>query len=289
MNKFYLIDKPLDFSSFDIIRVLRKKINIRKMWHTGTLDPLATGGLLIATWNYTKLIPYFEKDTKEYEFTINLDWVTDSFDLAEEITFLDKTLQNTFKKELTKEKIEDVLKQYFTWSITQLPPKYSALKIGWKRACDLVREWKKVEMKTRDVTIFNIEVLNFNYPSLSLKAKVSAGTYIRSIAFDLGEILWTWWYITKLRRTKIGSLDISLWQKLDNFDESKSLDIKELFKNKEFIKLDKDILDKINNWLIVKGSFDYSVWADLFVYDDCNNITNIVEYDGQNLRAKRKI
>ena len=74
MNRFYLIDKPLNVTSFDVIRILRKKLNIRKMWHTWTLDPLATGGLLIATWNYTKLIPYFDKDTKQYEFDINLDW-----------------------------------------------------------------------------------------------------------------------------------------------------------------------------------------------------------------------
>jgi len=289
MNRFYLIDKELDFTSFDVIRVLRKTLNTRKMWHTWTLDPLATGGLLIAVWNYTKLIPYFEKDTKEYEFTINLDWTTESFDLAEEINFLNKALQEKFRKELTLENIEQVLKEKFTWIINQVPPKYSALKILGRKACDLVREWKKVEMKTREITIFNIEVLDYNYPSLSIKAKVSAGTYIRSIASDLWNILWTGWYITKLRRTKIGSLDIHLWQSLDNFDVWKNLDIKELFKNKEFIQLDKKVLGKINNWLKVRGDFDYKIWEDLFVYDDNENFTNIVEYDWKILSAKRKI
>ncbi len=289
MNKFYLLDKWLDFSSFDVIRVLRKTLNIRKMWHTGTLDPLATGGLLIATWNYTKLIPYFEKDKKTYEFTINLDWTTDSFDLAEKINFLDIVLQKKYKKELTKEKIEQVLKEKFTWTITQIPPKYSALKINWKRACDLVREWKEVEMKTREISILNIKILNYNYPSLSLIAEVTAWTYIRSIADDLWSILWTGWYITKLRRTKIGSIDIALWQTLDEFELNKHLDIKELFKNKEFISLNDDILEKINNWLKIKGDFEYKIWEDLFVCNENNEVTNIVVYDWKILSAKRKI
>jgi tRNA pseudouridine55 synthase len=289
MNKFYLIDKWIDYSSFDVIRVLRKTLNTRKMWHTGTLDPLATGGLLIAVWNYTKLIPYFEKDKKTYEFTINLDGVTDSFDLAEDIHFLDKILQEKYRNEITLEKIQKVLDKHFTWTITQIPPKYSALKINGKKACDLMREWKDVNMKTREVTIFNIEILSYNYPSISLKAEVSAWTYIRSIASDLWDILWTGWYITKLRRTKIGDLDISLSQTLDNFDENNFLEIKNLFKSKKFIFLEADILKKINNWLKVKGNFDYDIWVDLFVYNIDGDVTNIVKYDGSVLKAVRKI
>ena len=289
MNRFYLIDKPLDYSSFDVIRVIRKTLNIRKMWHTGTLDPLATGGLLIATWNYTKLIPYFEKDKKTYEFTVNLDGITESFDLAEEIQYLDKSLQEKFKKELSLEKIQKVLKENFTWTITQIPPKYSALKINGKKACDLVREWKEVEMKTREITVLNIEILDYNYPSLSLKAEVTAWTYIRSIAFDLWYILWTGGYITKLRRIKIGDLDVSLWQGLDEFNENNNLKIYDLFKNKAFIQLDNDTLKKINNGLFVEEKLDYKIWEDLFVYNDENEVTNIVKYDWKFLKAIRKI
>lgn len=90
---FYLIDKPLEYTSFDILRVLRKKLNIKKMWHTGTLDPLATGGLLIAVWNYTKLIPYFEKDTKEYEFSLNFDGISDSYDLWTPVNYIEVNLK----------------------------------------------------------------------------------------------------------------------------------------------------------------------------------------------------
>jgi len=165
MNSFYLIDKPLDISSFDVIRRMRKTLNIKKMGHTGTLDPLATGAILIATGNYTKLIPYFEKDAKVYEFDIMLDGVTDSFDLAEPVQHIS-----------------------------------SALKIDGKRAYDRARAGEDVEMKTREVEIQHIEILHFNYPKLTLRAQVSAGTYIRSIAADLGDILGSGGYRGNLER-----------------------------------------------------------------------------------------
>lgn len=288
MNKFYLIDKPLDVTSFDVIRILRKKLNTKKMWHTGTLDPLATGGLLIAVWNYTKLIPYFEKDTKEYEFCVNFDWVSESFDLWTDVQFISKEEQKKAEKDITKEKIKELLKIKFTWTIKQIPPKYSALKLWGKKALEKIKLWEQFEMKSRKVIIFKIELLDFSYPTAFIKATVSAGTYIRSIAFDLWKLLWTGWYITKLRRIKIGSLDINLWQSLDYFDESKFLDIKELFKKKQFISLDYKILEKINNWLKVSWKFDFKIWEDLFIYSN-NEITNIVEYDGESLIPKRRI
>jgi tRNA pseudouridine55 synthase len=288
MNNFYLIDKPLEISSFDIIRKLRKKLNISKMWHTWTLDPLATWGVLIAVWNYTKLIPYFEKDYKTYEFSLNLDGTTDSFDLAEKITFLTLEEKDFFKKNINQKKIEEILKENFNGIISQIPPKYSALKINWKKACDLVRDGKEIKMKSREVEIFNIKIIKYNYPELVLEAKVSAWTYIRSIASDLWEFLGTWAYITNLRRTKIWDLDINLAINLENFDENKNLNIKELFKNKIFITLDNEVLKKINNWLKVYENFDFEIGQDLFV-TNWQEITNIVEYSGEYLFAKRKI
>ena len=258
------------------------------MWHTWTLDPLATGGLLIAVWNYTKLIPYFEKDTKEYEFSVRFDWVSESFDLWTEVEFISTDAQKKAENSITKEKIKKLLKKNFTWTIFQVPPKYSALKLWWKKALERIKAWESFEMKKREVTISSIELLDYKYPEASFRTTVSAGTYIRSIAFDLWELLWTWWYVTKLRRTKIWKLDIKLWQDLDNFDESKSLDLTELFKNKEFISLDEEVLVKINNWLKIKWKFPYKIWEDLFVSIE-NEVTNIVYYDGEELKAKRKI
>ena len=286
--KFYFIDKPIWLSSFDVIRVLRKKLNTSKMWHTWTLDPLATGGLLIAVWKYTKLIPFFEKDKKTYEFEVSLDWTTASFDLWEDIEYIDKESFDKFKKELNLEKIQKVINDNFLWEIEQIPPKYSALKLWWKKAYELAREWVDFEIKPRKANIYSIEILDYNYPRVNIKAEVSAGTYIRSIAADLWQILWTGWYITKLRRTKIGNLDISLSQDLDDFDSNKYLDEKYLFYNDDFITLDDMTLTKINNWLKVYSDFNYPIWKKLFVFD-WNNITNVVEYNWEYLKAVRKI
>ena len=288
MNRFYLIDKPIWISSFDIIRNIRKKLNIKKIWHTWTLDPLASWGVILATWDYTKLIPYLEKDKKVYEFTIKLDWKTASFDLAEEIEFLDEESIKKNKKELTKEKIQNILNKKFSWEIFQIPPKYSAIKINGQRAYKLAREWKKVEIKPRKVNIFKIEILDYKYPELSLKAEVSAWTYIRSIASDLGEILKTWWYITKLRRVKIWNLDLKNSNSLESFDEKNIVDIKKLFSHIKFIELDKKVLSKINNWMKVLWDFDYKIWEDLFVFDSWK-ITNIVYFDWKYLIPKKKI
>jgi tRNA pseudouridine55 synthase len=289
MEWFYFIDKPLKYSSFDIIRVLRKKINIKKIGHTGTLDPLASGGLLIAVWNYTKLISYLEKDVKEYEFTVNFDWETESFDLWTDVEYFSEEIINKFKSEISLEKIEGILKKYFTWKIKQVAPKYSAKKINWQRAYSLARAWKDFEMKANDVEILNIEIVDYTFPELKLKAKVSAWTYIRSIAYDLAVKLWLEWsYVSYLRRTSIDNLNVSEAQKLDDFNVNNILDIKKVLSNRTFITLDREIQVKIDNWLKIKWNFDYIIWEDLFVEKDWI-ITNIIEYNGNELVPKRKI
>ncbi len=288
MDKFFLIDKPLWISSFDVIRQLRKKFNIRKMWHTWTLDPLATWWILIATWNYTKLIPYFEKDTKVYEFIIRLDWKTESFDLGTEVQYLEKEKLEKYKKQITREKIQKILKEKFTWEISQLPPKYSALKIWWQKAVDLIRKWEDVVLKKRTIFIDFIEILNFSFPEIKLKAKVSSWTYIRSIASDLWEILWTWWYVTKLRRVEIWNLEQLLFQNLENITKDNYLDVKFLFPKQCYISLGSDILKNLDNWLPFYWIFDYPIDRELFVFN-WKYITNIVLYNWEKLIPKRKI
>ena len=288
MNAFYLIDKPLGITSFDVIRILRKKLNIKRIWHTWTLDPLATWGLLIATWNYTKLIPFFEKDNKTYEFEISFDWVSDSYDLWTEVRYLSEEEKKYFSWEITKEKISEILRNNFSWEISQVPPKYSALKINWKKALEKVKSWEEFELKPRICNIFEIELLEFFYPRALFRAKVSAGTYIRSIANDFWKIIWSWAYVTKLRRTSVWSLDISLWQDLEYFDFTKKLDLKNIFKNRQFITLEEEILKKLNNWLCVFWNFDLKKNEEIFVFDK-KNVTNIVFYDWEKLITKRKI
>lgn len=289
MNSFYLIDKTLWITSFDVLRKLKKLLGIKKMWHTGTLDPLATGLLLVAIWDYTKLIPYFEKDTKEYEFKIALNGTTPSFDSETEVTFLPDEKQKYFKENLDKNFIQDILQKKFSWTIMQMPPKYSALKIGWKKALDMVRAWEEFELKSREVTIFNIEILSFDYPELHLKAKVSAGTYIRSIAKDLWEILWTWWYITFLRRTQIWSLWLEYAQELDNFEKEKSLKDEVLFPQERFIQVSEWELKDINNGKVIKNNYSsLKNEGEYFVKND-EKITNIVKINGLDMIPVRKI
>ena len=288
MNAFFLIDKSLNITSFDVIRILRKKLNIKKIWHTWTLDPLATGGLLIAVWNYTKLIPYFEKDSKTYEFEVSFDGETDSFDLWTEVRFLDDKRKKYFQDNLTKEKLENILKENFLWEITQIPPKYSALKINWKKALDKVRAGEDFDLVARKCAIFEIKLLDFSYPKAKILAKVSAGTYIRSIANDLWKIIWCWAYVTELRRTFIWDLDVKFSQDLENFDKEKKLHLKEIFKNKNFETINENILKKINNGLPVFWKFSFEKDSEIFAFDG-ENVTNIIFYDGEKLFPKRKI
>ena len=288
-NSFYLIDKPIGLTSFDVLRKLKKILNIKKMWHTGTLDPLATGLLLVAVGNYTKLIPYFEKDTKEYEFKIALNGTTPSFDSETEISFLSPEKQEYFAKNLKQEAIQILLNKYFTWEITQVPPKYSALKIAWQKALDMVRNGQEFEMKARKTTIFEIEILSYQYPEIHLKAKVSAGTYIRSIAHDLWELLGTGWYITYLRRTKIGKLDLQLAQTLESFHVEKKLPDKFLFDENKFITLDEYTLTELNHGRNVSNIWDTYLDGEEYFVTDGEKVTNIVKINGSDMLPVRKI
>lgn len=288
MNNFYLIDKPVWITSFDVLRKLKNLLWIKRLWHTWTLDPLASWLLLVATWNYTKLIPFFEKDIKTYEFIISLDWTSPSFDKETEISFLSDKEKNYYKNKLSFNEIDNILKNCFIWEIKQTPPKYSAIKINWKRALDMVREWIDFEMKQRKVNIFDIKIISFSYPELKLKAKVSAWTYIRSLANDLWKKLWTWWYITYLRRTKIWKLDESQSMLLDNFDVNKILDEKILFDSKKFLKIKSNIISDLDNWKIIKDLYNLKNEGKYFILKN-EKISYIIEKKWNFIKSIKKI
>lgn len=285
---FYLIDKPLNYTSFDVLRVLRKKLQIKKLWHTWTLDPLASGLLLVWVGDYTKLITYLEKADKEYEFTVNLDWTTDTLDLEWEINYISKDKQKYFKENLKLDQINEILQTKFLWKIIQTPPKYSALKINWQKALDLVRAWVDFEMKSREITIHDIEILDYNYPKLTLRAFVSSWTYIRTIAWDLGEILWTGGYLSFLRRTKINDLNLDDSQTLENFDENKVLDIQKLFPKDKYIVLNEINQKRIDNGLTQRVDLDLIQWEIYFVKNG-DYITNVVQKNGLDIKPIKKI
>jgi len=288
MNRFYLIDKPIWISSFDVIRKLRKKLNIKKMWHTWTLDPLASGLVLVATWKYTKLIPYLEKDIKTYEYVLNLSWNTESLDLWEEVIGLSCVDNNILKEKITDVTIQRAIDTKFIWKISQIPPKFSALKINWQRAYKLARDWKDVEIKKREIEVFSHELLNFSYPEVKLRATVSAWSYIRTLWNDLWYEIGLWWYLTYLRRVSMSWLSVDDSQWLDDFDENSYVDIKSLFSKFEFIELtEAEILD-ISWWKFIPKK-DYMNDSEQYFVIDNWELVSVVEVRGDIIKAKINI
>lgn len=287
MNAFFLIDKPLWITSFDIIRQLKKIFWIKRIGHTGTLDPLATGLVLIAMGNYTKLIPYFEKDKKTYEFIVRLDGTTASYDLEQPVEYISLSEQENFKQTLTQEKIQTMLQENFLWEISQVPPKYSAIKINGQKALEKVRKWQDFEMKSRVSTVFAIDILEFSYPEIKIRATVSAGTYIRSIASDLWKLIGTGWYVTFLRRTKIEDLSVESAAKLEDFPEVKPFDINQLFAHIPCLELSDTLIKRLDQWLPTNIKL-WVVDGEYFV-KNAGNITHIVKYYDWVLASQRKI
>lgn len=205
---FYLVNKPKGKSSFYALKQFRKILGIKKIGHVGTLDPLASGLLLVATGHSTKLIPLLEGQNKTYVFTMRLDGTTESLDLGTEVMPLNEDILSNAQKTVTKKGIEELIKAKFTGEIEQIPPAYSAIWIDGKRAYDLARKWLEVALKSRKTTIFAIKLLQFSFPEVTLQATVSSGTYIRSIARDIWTELWLGGYITDLQRTELGNLEL---------------------------------------------------------------------------------
>lgn len=204
---FLNVYKEKGMTSFDVIHKLRKILNIKKIGHSGTLDPLAQGVLQIAVGDATRLLEYLDDD-KEYIAEIKFGYNSTTDDNEGEKEFIKKP--NFSEKEL-----RHALNK-FNGKISQIPPKYSAIKINGKKLCDLARKNKQIpEMKPRDVEIHSIKLINFKAPDCAkIKVNCSKGTYIRSLARDIGEKLNCGAYLTNLTRTKAGNFHIENSQKL---------------------------------------------------------------------------
>jgi len=202
-----LIDKPLNWTSFQVVNKLRwhirQKFNLKKIkvGHAGTLDPLATGLLIICTGKFTKKIDEYQGQIKEYTGEITLGATTPSYDLESEI---DKTFPT---EHITSELIYETVKQ-FIGEIDQKPPMFSALKKEGVRLYDMAREGKTIEIATRKINIAEFEITNIYFPKVNFRVVCSKGTYIRSLAFDFGKALNSGAHLTALRRTKIGAFSV---------------------------------------------------------------------------------
>ena len=199
---FLLIDKPRELNSFGIVKYLRKTLNLKRIGYAGTLDPLATGLMIVAVGEATKLLTYLEKLDKVYEVEITLGITSATYDAEGPLTTVN------WKGDFTQAFIEEVIQENFIGLREQKPPIYSAIQVQGKRAYALARKGIEVDLKTRAVNFFEIRLEYFSWPRLVLNVHCSSGTYIRSLAHDLGQILGCGGYVTALRRTKVGNVDL---------------------------------------------------------------------------------
>jgi tRNA pseudouridine55 synthase len=215
-------DKPLDWTSFDVVNKIRwiicKKLKIKKLkvGHTGTLDPKATGLIIVCTGKTTKTIETLQLEEKEYIATLKLGATTPSFDLETEEDNNFPTQHITLN--IIEQKLKDLIGE-----IDQIPPVFSAIKVGGKRAFDLARGGRELELDSRKIQIKEIEIQKFDMPQLVLRITCGKGTYIRSLARDLGESLGCGAYLTGLRRTRIGSNRIENAWSIENFEKNLAL------------------------------------------------------------------
>lgn len=210
---FLLINKPSGPTSHGIINKLRAITGVKKIGHAGTLDPFASGLLICAVGREaTKAIDRFVKLDKEYIATLHLGAVTDTYDRTGRIIKEYLHLRQGFGGQAGESIAEDIIKKVileFVGEQLQTPPMFSAKKIQGKKMYELAREGKTVERQPATITIANLTLLNYAWPELKLKINCSSGTYIRSLAFDLGERLGSGAYVDELERTKIGEHDLA--------------------------------------------------------------------------------
>lgn len=223
MNDVLLIDKPAGWTSFDVVAKIRGKIRAEyvakgekptkkqlRVGHAGTLDPFATGLLIILLGDACKKADQFLKLDKTYEFTAKLGETSSTGDPEGEIIAVSDTVPS-------QTAVLEALER-FKGQITQIPPQYSAIKINGKRAYKLAREGKKVDIPARKVQINRLGLVEYNYPYLKCVCDVSSGTYIRSLVEDIGKALSTGAYCTELRRTRIGKYQITTARTIDKVD-----------------------------------------------------------------------
>ncbi len=224
-NGILLVDKPAGWTSFDVVAKVRGQIRAEyrqrdekptkrqlKVGHAGTLDPFATGLLIILLGAATKKAGEFLKLDKVYEATIRLGQTSTTGDPEGE-------LMEASDRQPSREEIETIL-QKFTGVITQTPPAFSAIKINGQRAYKLARDGQTVEIPERQVTIHSLEFIGYSYPELKIRTHVSSGTYIRSLAEDIGKMLEVGAYCHQLRRTKISNWSVDDAQQLADFGSS---------------------------------------------------------------------
>lgn len=212
MNGLLVVDKPAGITSFDCIRKLRQITGERKIGHTGTLDPMATGVMILLFGTATKQAAQYSKLDKTYEAEITLGATSSTGDAEGGLTKVNDRV-------LELATVESVLAK-FTGQITQTPPVYSAIKVDGQEAYKRARRGEVVEMPSRLVTVYSVKLTDYQYPVINITADVSSGTYIRTLAQDIGEALGTGAYLSALHRTRIGEFTLDAAAELSDTKET---------------------------------------------------------------------
>ena len=201
MDGILAVDKPQGFTSHDVVDLIRKRFGIKKVGHAGTLDPMATGLLIILIGNYTKRSSEFLNHDKEYDATMTLGAVSDTGDAWGKITTRDTS------KDVTAREVEDAFKK-FSGPMDQAVPAYSAKKFKGKKLYELARIGIEVKLEPKKIVIHSLEITKINLPEVSFKVSCSKGTYVRQLCMDIGSALGCGAYMSSLRRTGSGSIRI---------------------------------------------------------------------------------
>ena len=211
-GKVLLINKPLHWTSFDAVKKIRHLVKTKKVGHAGTLDPLATGLLIICTGKFTKKINEYMAREKEYAGTITLGATTPTYDLESQPENF-KSIENVLKEQI------GAAAKKFTGEIMQVPPAHSAIKVEGKRVYELARKGKEVKLEPRKIFIKEFEIQKLDLPVVYFRVVCSTGTYIRSLANDFGEALGCGAYLSSLCRTRIGEFKIEDAFTIEEFEK----------------------------------------------------------------------
>ena len=259
MNGILLIDKEKGITSRDVVNKLNKILNTKKIGHTGTLDPIATGLMVICVNKGCKLVELLTNHDKEYIATVKMGIRTDTYDIT------GKILEESNNYQITKEELEKVLKS-FIGKYQQEVPIYSSIKVDGKKLYEYARNNISVTLPVHEVEIYSIELIDFNHDTFSFKVSVSKGTYIRSLINDIGKKLNIPITMMELRRTKVGDFSIKDSIDVNMVNESSIIPIKDAINIKKIIINDNDLLKKISNG--VKLKLDYDDKYIMFINND---------------------
>ncbi len=283
MNGFLSINKALHWTSHDVVQKARKILNIKKIGHLGTLDPLATGVLVLAIGSATKFIEYLLDNEKEYNAEIILGEKTETYDAeGEKIKVTDRPVD--------LEEIKKVIKNNFIGDIDQLPPKFSAKKINGETAYKKARRGDDFQMKSKKITIYNIEIIEYKWPILKIHVHCGTGTYIRSIAFDIGEKLGCGGYLNKLIRTRVRNFYIDTAFDINEISAEKILPIKSVLPDFPKTELTEIQIEKIKNGQTIQAKNSWEDGALILGIKD-HQVISIMVYnkEDQTLKSKKLI